>query len=126
MQQSTKKDISIAFQRLSITPETLKHENELKELTTPFKTKTFKAIEILRKEKKTSVLEYIKKKETTDISENQVEEHLNEMINLNPIFNKKTKQGLDSFYKTTEKDTHRPTLSYRIKPFKYQRGEFSM
>ena len=53
MQQSTKKDISIAFQRLSITPETLKHENELKELTTPFKTKLFKAIEILRKEKKT-------------------------------------------------------------------------
>ena len=52
MQQTTNKDISVAFQRLSITPETRKHGNELKELTTPFKTNFFTAIEILRKEKR--------------------------------------------------------------------------
>ena len=52
MQQSTKKDIIVAFQGLSITPETPKRGNELKELTTPFTTKNFTAIEILRKEKK--------------------------------------------------------------------------
>ena len=51
MQQTTDKD-SVAFQRLSITPETRKHGNELKELTTPFKTNFFTAIEILRKEKR--------------------------------------------------------------------------
>ena len=35
------------------------------------------------------------------------------MINLNLIFNKKTDQGLDSFYKTIEKDDEIPLhLSY--------------
>ena len=36
--------------------------------------------------------------------ENQVEEYLNQTIKLNLIFNKKTDQGLHSFYKTTEKN----------------------
>ena len=44
MEQSAERDISVAFQRLSVTPETRKHENELKELTTPFKTKIYTAI----------------------------------------------------------------------------------
>ena len=66
MQQSTERDISIAFQRLCITPETREHGNELKEMTTPFKRKIYTAIEILRKEKKKppdtkSIFEYIKK-----------------------------------------------------------------
>ena len=118
MQQSREKDISVAFQRLSITPETRKHGNELKQLTTPFTTKYFTAIEILRKEKKKrrdtkSIFEYLKKNETTDISEIQVEEYLNEMITLNLIFNKKTDEGLDSFYKTTETNDEIPLdLSY--------------
>ena len=88
-------------------------------MTTPFKTKIFTAIEILRKEKKKradtkSIFEYLKKNdETTDISENQVEEYLNQMIKLNLIFNKKTDQGLDSLYKTTEKNEEIPLdLSY--------------
>ena len=51
MQQSTEKDTSVAFQRLSITPETQKHGNELKELTIS-NTTNFTAIEILCKEKK--------------------------------------------------------------------------
>ena len=49
MQQSTERGISVASQRLSITPEIRKHGNELKELTTPFKTKIYTVIEILRK-----------------------------------------------------------------------------
>ena len=75
----------------------------------PFTTiEIFTAIKILRKEKKKrpdtkSIFEYLKKNETTDISENEVQKYLNQMINLNLIFNKKTDQGLDSFYKTTEK-----------------------
>ena len=62
-----------------------------------------------------------------DISENQVEEYLNQMIKLNLIFNKKTNQGLDSFYKTTGKNEEIPLdLSYLTepKPFKYWRREF--
>ena len=104
MQQSTERDTSVAFQRLYITPETRKQGNELKELTTPFKGKNFTAIEVLRKEKKKrpdtkSIFEYLKKNETTDILENQVEEYLNQMIDLNLICNKKTDQVLGSFYK---------------------------
>ena len=60
----------------------MKHGNELSELTTPFKTKIFTAIETLRKEKKKrldtkSIFEFLKKNETTEILENQVEEYLN-------------------------------------------------
>ena len=66
MQQPTERDVSVAFQRLSITPETRKHGNELKELATPFKTKIYTAIEILCKEKKKRldtkpIFEYLKK-----------------------------------------------------------------
>ena len=116
MQQPTEKDTSVAFQRLPITPETQKHGNEPKELTT-FNTKIFTAIEILCKEKKkcpdtTSIFEYLKKNELTDISEKQVEEYPNQ-INLNLIFNKNMDQGFNSFYKTTEKDDEiPPDLSY--------------
>ena len=83
-------------------------------MTTPFKTKIYTVIEILRREKKKrpdtkSIFEYFKKNdETTDISENQVEEYLNQMIKLNLNFNKKSDQGLDSFYKTTEKNEEIP------------------
>ena len=45
--------------------------------------------------------------------ENQVEKCLNQMIKLNGIFNKKTEQGLDLLYKTTEKNEEIPhNLSY--------------
>ena len=96
MQQSTEKETSVAFQRLFVTPETQTHGNELKELTT-FKTNIFTATEMLHKEKKKcpnskSIFEFIKKNETTDISEKQAEEYLNQMINLNLIFNNKTNQ----------------------------------
>ena len=59
-----------------------------------------------------SLFEYLQKNETTDMWENQVK-YLNQMINLNLIFNKKADQGLDLFYKTTEKDDKMPlSLSY--------------
>ena len=61
-----------------------------------------------------SIFEYLKKNdEIADSSENQVEEYLNQMIKLNLIFNKKADQGLDSFYKTTQKNEEIPLdLSY--------------
>ena len=66
MKQSTERDISVAFQRLSITPETRKRGNELKELTTPVKSKIFTTIEILGKKKTKrpdtkSIFDYLKK-----------------------------------------------------------------
>ena len=71
----------------------------------------------MRKEKKKrpdtkSIFEYLKKNdEIADISENQVEEYLNQMIKLNLIFNKKTTQY--SIRKTTEKNEEIPLdLSY--------------
>ena len=88
-------------------------------MTTPFKAKIYTAIEILRKKKRKrpdtkSIFEYLKKNdEIADSSENQVEEYLNQMIKLNLIFNKKADQGLDSFYKTTQKNEEIPLdLSY--------------
>ena len=59
------------------------------------------------------MFECLKKNETTDILENQLEEYLSQMVILNLIFNKKKNQGLDSFYKTLEKDDEIPLdLSY--------------
>ena len=69
MQKSAEREISVAFQRLSITPETRKHGNEIKESTTPFQHKIFTTIEILLKEKKRpdtkSIFEYLRKKSET-------------------------------------------------------------
>ena len=54
MQQSTERDTNVAFQRLSIIPETPKHRNELKELTTPFKTKFMQPKKSCAKKEETS------------------------------------------------------------------------
>ena len=54
MQQSTEKDISVAFQRLPITPETREHGNELKELTTPFKKKFYSHRNLASRKEETS------------------------------------------------------------------------
>ena len=48
MQQSVEREISAAFQRLPITLDTPTHRNLIKEMATPFKTKIFTAIKILR------------------------------------------------------------------------------
>ena len=76
-------------------------------MTAPFKTKLFTAIEILGKEKKhrdtKSIFEYLQKNIRTNILKNQVEENINQMINLNLIFNKQRDQGLDLFYRTTKR-----------------------
>ena len=68
--------------------------NERTSSTTPFKTHVFARIEVLRKEKKKhpntkSISEYLKKNETSDISGNEIEEYLNQIIDLNLFFNKK-------------------------------------
>ena len=113
MQQSTEKRHQCSFSKTSITPETQKQGNELKELTVfNFYSHRNPAQRKEEMPHAKSIFEYLKKNETTDISEKQVEEYLYQMINLNLFFDKKTDQGLDSFYKTTEKNEIPLDLSY--------------
>ena len=76
------------------------------------------AIDILRNIKKKrpdtkSIYELIKKNYNISISESEMENFIDEMINKKLIYNKKTDQGLDFLHKNTEIDDETPLdLSY--------------
>ena len=76
------------------------------------------AIDILRNKKKKrpdtkSIYELIKKNYNISISESEMENFIDEMINKKLIYNKTTDQGLDSLIKNTDIDDETPLdLSY--------------
>ena len=76
------------------------------------------AIDILRNIKKKrpdtkSIYELIKKNYNISISESEMENFIDEMINKKLIYNKTTDQGLDSLIKNTDIDDETPLdLSY--------------
>ena len=114
MSKSDDNDISFAFERLSLCTdanENASHTNALTE-------NIFQAIDIIRNKKRKrpdtkSLFEFIKKNDNSNITESQLNDSIDKLIELKLIYNKKTDQGLDSFYKTTEKDNETPLdLSY--------------
>ena len=114
MTQSDDNEISFAFERLSLDPE----PNDKNKSKFTLTKKVFEAIDILRNKKKKrpdtkSIYELIKKNYNISISESEMENFIDEMINKKLIYNKKTDQGLDSLYKNTEIDDETPLdLSY--------------
>ena len=114
MTQSNDNEISFAFERLSLDSE----PNDKNKSKFTLTKKVFEAIDILRNKKKKrpdtkSIYELIKKNYNISISESEMENFIDEMINKKLIYNKKTDQGLDSLYKNTEIDDETPLdLSY--------------
>ena len=114
MTQSDDNEISFAFERLSLDPE----PNDKNKSKFTHTKKVFEAIDILRNKIKKrpdtkSINELIKKNYNISISESEMENFIDEMINKKLIYNKKTDQGLDSLYKNTEIDDETPLdLSY--------------
>ena len=114
MTQSDNNEISFAFERLSLDPE----PNDKNKSKFTLTKKVFETIDILRNKKKKrpgtkSIYELIKKNYNISISESELENFIDEMINKKLIYNKKTDQGLDSLYKNNEIDDETPLdLSY--------------
>ena len=109
MTQSDDNEISFAFERLSLDPE----PNDKNKSKFTLTKKVFKTIDILRNKKKKrpdtkSIYELIKKNYNISISESEMENFIDEMINKKLIYNKKTDQGLDSLHKNTEIDDETP------------------
>ena len=109
MTQSNDNEISFAFERLSLDSE----PNDKNKSKFTLTKKVFEAIDILRNKKKKcpdmkSIYELIKKNYNISISESEMENFIDEMINKKLIYNKKTDQGLDSLYKNTEIDDETP------------------
>ena len=97
MTQSDDNEISFAFERLSLDPE----PNDKNKSKFTLTKKIFEVIDILRNEKMKrpdtkSIYELIKKNYNISISESEMENFIDEMINKKLIYNKKTDQGLDS------------------------------
>ena len=116
MTQSDDNEISFAFERLS-----LDHGSKLqnKEILKGTLTKNvLEAIGILRNKKKKrpdtrSIHGLIKRNYNISISETDMKKFIDEMIDKKLIYNKKTDQGLDSFYQNIEmEDEARLDSSY--------------
>ena len=111
MVQSDDNEISFAFERLS-----LDHGSKLqnKEILKGTLTKNvLEAIGILRNKKKkrpdtSSIHELIKRNYNISISETDMKKFIDEMIDKKLIYNKKTDQGLDSFYQNMEMEDEAP------------------
>ena len=114
MSKSDDNDISFAFERLSLCTDANKNASHTNVLTENI----FQATDIIRNKKRKrpdtkSLFEFIKKNDNSNITESQLKDSIDKLIELKLIYNKKTDQGLDSFYKTTEKDNETPLdLSY--------------
>ena len=113
MTQSDDNEISFAFERLS-----LDHGSKLrnKEILKGTLTKNvLEVIGILRNKKKKkkrpdtkSIHELIKRNYNISISETDMKKFIDEMIDKKVIYNKKTDQGLDSFYQNMEMEDEAP------------------
>ena len=111
MTQSDDNEISFAFERLS-----LDHGSKLqnkKILKGTLTKNVLEAIGILRNKKKKrphtkSIHKLIKRNYNISISETDMKKFIDEMIDKKLIYNKKTDQGLDSFYQNMEMEDEAP------------------
>ena len=101
MTQSDDNEISFAFERLS-----LDHGSKLQNKEILKGTLTKNVLEAIGKKKKRpdtkSIHELIKRNYNTSTSETDMKKFIDEMIDKKLIYNKKTDQGLDSFYQNME------------------------
>ena len=104
--ESSDKELTTALERLSITNEitTINNENNVTILTQ----NVFDATDSIRLKKKRpdleSISDHIKKTGVFEFDKNSTEEAISELVKLNLIMNKKTPQGLDSFYRTSQNE----------------------
>ena len=103
--ESFDKELTTALERLSITNEItpINNENNVKILT-----HVFDAIDSIRLKKKRpdheSISYHIKKTGVFEFDRNSIEKAISELVKLNLIMDKKTPQGLDSFYRTSRNE----------------------
>ena len=108
MIESNENEISFAFERLSLASDS--NDNKSKHSLT---NNLLEAIDVIRHKKKKrpdfkSIYELIKRNENANISESEIKNLIDEMINKKLVYNKKTDNGLDSLYKNIEKDDETP------------------
>ena len=109
-------DMNSAFEKLRIASDESDRNcsNELDIL----KPKILHAIDQIRQRKKRpdtdSIYDFIARTCATNINKELIEVVIEELIAQNDIFNKKTAQGLDSFYKLNEKEVSLPNASHFI------------
>ena len=111
MTQSDDNEISFAFERLSLDPGSKLQNKEI--LKGTLTKNVLEAIGILRNKKKKrpdtkSIHELIKRNYNISISEIDMKKYIDEMIDKKLIYNKKTDQGLDSFYQNMEMEDEAP------------------
>ena len=118
MMQSDDNEISFAFERLSLDfGSKLQNKEILKGTLTK---NVLEAIDTLKNKKKKcpdtkSILELIKRNCNISISETDMKKFIDEMIDKKLIYNKKTDQGLDSFYQNMEMEDEAPLDSSESK-----------
>ena len=107
-------DMNSAFEKLRIASDESDRNNDLDIL----KPKILDAIDQIRQRKKRpdtdSIYDFIARSCATNINKELLEVVIEELIAENDIFNKKTAQGLDSFYKLNEKEFPSPNASPSI------------
>ena len=104
--ETSDKELTTALERLSITNEitTINNENNVTILTQ----NVFDAIDSIRLKKKCpdlqSISDHIKKTGIFEFDKNSTEKAILELVKFNLTMNKKTPQGLDSFYRTSRNE----------------------
>ena len=107
-------DMNSAFEKLRIASDESDRNNDLDIL----KPKILDAIDQIRQRKKRpdtdSIYDFIARTCATNINKELIEVVIEELIAQNDVFNKKTAQGQDSFYKVNEKEVPLPNASPSI------------
>ena len=99
---SSDKELTSTFKRLSITIEItpINNKNNIKILTqNVFDAIDFKRLDFKRADL-ASISDHIEKTGNLEADKKSIEKAISELVKLNLITNKKTSQGLNSFYRT--------------------------
>ena len=105
----TDNEISFAFKKVSIDYEgnnTVKNNEKTNSMFSQMKSKILATIDTLRNNKRRpdtkSIFEYLEKKENLTLTEEKKNDLIQEMIQSNLIYSKKSDKGFDSFYRKVE------------------------
>ena len=104
--ESSDKELTTALKRLSITNEITPTDNENN--VTILTQNVFDAIDFVRLKNKhpdlKSISDHTKKTGVLEFDKSSIENSILELVKLNLTVNKKTPQGLDSFYRTSRNE----------------------
>ena len=103
------------LENLAITTKEIDIYHTQQKISTDYEGKIFSAIKYIRGRKQRpdvdSIFKHTAKNEASNISKDFIEDSMTKLLKEGKVINKKTSEGLDSFYSNIKNQEHHPSLN---------------